>query len=158
MSKNQAELWDAYILWSLKSPQERGSINSETAWAAKYGVSTRTLRRWKTLPEFQERKQILEASKVVAKPEPDEPLGADESDYQIVKAALVEGAKNGNPKYLDLYFKTYGKPFVEEEAASRSSDLTGLDIEDLVAKALVAVGPELVAEQLRALGWSCEGP
>ena len=93
MTKNQAEQWDAFILWCLKLPHERGGIDTETAWAEKHGVSTRTLRRWKTLPEFQARKEVLEASKITSKPDvTDVTLGADESDYQIVKAALVEGA------------------------------------------------------------------
>jgi hypothetical protein len=156
MSKT-TDLMTAFIVWSLKSPTERGAINTETAWAEKHGVSTRTLRRWKTLPEFQDRLAELGEAKGAA-PVTAEAGTADEGDYQIVKAALVEGAKSGNPKYLDLYFKTYGKPFVEEEAASRSSDLTGMDLEDLVGRALVAIGADLVADRLRALGWSCEAP
>lgn len=158
MSKT-TDLMHAFIVWSLKSPSERGAISTETAWAEKHGVATRTLRRWKSLPEFKERAAELGEAKAAMAQTPAAEAGtADEGDYQVVKAALVEGAKSGNPKYLDLYFKTYGKPFVEEEFASRTSDLTGMDLEDLVSKALVAVGPELVAEQLRALGWSCEAP
>lgn len=159
MSKSVNEQWDAFILWSLKPVGERGGVDTETAWAEKNGVTTRTLRRWKALPEFQERREVLEASGIVEKPSVTSvTVSSDEGDYQVVKAALVDGAKSGNPKYLDLYFKTYGKPFVEEEVASRSTDLTGMDLEDLVSQALVAVGPELVAEKLRALGWRCEGP
>lgn len=158
MSKT-TDLMTAFIVWSLKSPTERGAINTETAWAEKHGVSTRTLRRWKTTPEFQERAAELGEAKAAGGSTVTAETGtADEGDYQVVKAALVEGAKSGNPKYLELYFKTYGKPFVEEEAASRTSDLTGMDLEDLVSRALVAVGPELVAERLRAIGWSCEAP
>ena len=158
MSKT-TDLMNAYIVWSLKSPSERGSINTKTAWAEKHGVSTRTLRRWEELPEFKERAAELgEAKAAVGNTATAEAGTADEGDYQVVKAALVEGAKSGNPKYLDLYFKTYGKPFVEEEVASRSTDLTGMDLEDLVSQALVAVGPDMVAEKLRALGWRCEGP
>lgn len=157
MSSKTTDLQNAFIVWSLKSPSERGAVDTETAWAEKHGITTRTLRRWKTLPEFQARlAELSEARSVTSVTE--QVASADEGDYQIVKAALVEGAKQGNPKYLELYFKTYGKPFVEEEAASRSSDLTGLDLEDLVSRALVAVGPELVAGQLRELGWRCEAP
>jgi hypothetical protein len=157
MSTKTTDLQNAFIVWSLKPVSERGAIDTETAWAEKHKVSTRTLRRWKTLPEFQARlTELSEARSVTSVTE--QTTSADEGDYQVVKAALVEGAKQGNPKYLELYFKTYGKPFVEEEAASRSSDLTGLDLEDLVSKALVAVGPEVVAGQLRKLGWRCEGP
>lgn len=157
MSAKTTDIQNSFIVWSLKSASDRGAINTETAWAEKHSVSTRTLRRWKTLPEFQERlAELSEARSVTSVME--QAVSADEGDYQIVKTALVEGAKQGNPKYLELYFKTYGKPFVEEEAANRSSDLTGLDLEDLVGRALMAVGPELVAGQLRLLGWACEGP
>lgn len=157
MSKPTNSKMDAFLVWLSKSPADRGVINTETAWAEKHGVSTRTLRRWKDLPEFQERLDAVGVTQEATASAASSGTG-DEGDYQVVKMALVEGAKSGNPKYLDLYFKTYGKPFVEEEAASRSSDLTGIDLEDLVSKALVAVGAELVADKLRALGWSCEAP
>lgn len=157
MAKNSNDLMGAFLVWSLKTPSERGAINTETAWAEKHGVSTRTLRRWKTLPEFQERLAELSEGKSATASTAGSGTG-DEGDYQVVKAALVQGAKEGNPKYLELYFKTYGKPFVEEEAASRTADLANLDLEDLVGKALVAVGPNMVADQLRALGWTCEAP
>jgi hypothetical protein len=160
MFKPVNEQWDAFILWSLLPAGERGEVDTETAWAAKNGVTTRTLRRWKALPEFIERKAELvangpaEASTTLPTAFPE----GDEGDYRIVKSALVEGAKSGNPKYLELYFKTYGKPFVEEEAASRSIDLAGMDLEDLIGQALVAVGPDVVVGKLRDLGWQCEAP
>lgn len=156
MAKSTADLKKAFLVWSLKTPSERGAIDTETAWAEKHGVTTRTLRRWKSLPEFQEQVgEIKEARNVTAVTEASSP---DEGDYQVVKAALVQGAKEGNPKYLELYFKTYGKPFVEEEAASRSADLSNLDLEDLISRAVVAVGPGLVAGHLRELGWTCQEP
>lgn len=156
MAKSTTDLKKQFLVWSLKTPSERGAIDTETAWAEKYGVTTRTLRRWKSLPEFQEQLgEIKEARNVTSVTDAVSP---DEGDYQIVKAALVEGAKEGNPKYLELYFKTYGKPFVEEEAASRTTDISGLDLEDLVSRAMVAVDPGLVAGHLRSLGWTCEAP
>jgi hypothetical protein len=156
MAKTTTDLQKAFLVWSLKTPSERGVLDTETAWAEKHGVSTRTLRRWKSLPEFQEQLgEIKEARNVTSVTEASSP---DEGDYQVVKAALVQGAKEGNPKYLELYFKTYGKPFVEEEAASRTADLANLDLEDLISKALVAIGPGLVAGQLRELGWTCQEP
>lgn len=156
-------LWDEFILWMLKPEYDKGAITTEVAWAEAHGTTTRTLRRWKGMPDFELRRAELEGvSKVnkslVAEAGTGVPVSGDEGDYQVVKAALVDGAKSGNPKYLDLYFKTYGKPFVEEEAASRSSDLTGMDLEDLISQALVSIGAELVAERLRGLGWLCEAP
>jgi hypothetical protein len=57
---------------------------------------------------------------------------------------------------LELYFKTYGKPFVEEEAASRVSDVAAADLEKLVLEAVVALGEPVVADALRSLGWTVE--
>lgn len=157
MAKSTKDLMATFAAWYVKSPTDRGVIDTETAWGEKFGVSTRTLRRWKSLPEFQALVGGISEARDVTSVTDSSGTG-DESDYQVVKAALVEGAKEGNPKYLELYFKTYGKPFVEEEAASRSADLANLDLEDLVSKAVVAIGAEALADELRALGWSCEAP
>jgi hypothetical protein len=163
MSNIAKPQWDEFILWMLKPESARGAIATEVAWAEAHGVTTRTLRRWKSMPGFEARlaelNEVAQVNKsLVAEAGTGVPVSGDEGDYQVVKAALVDGAKSGNPKYLELYFKTYGKPFVEEEAASRTSDLTGMDLEDLISQALVSIGPELVAERLRGLGWLCEAP
>jgi len=55
-----------------------------------------------------------------------------------------------------LYFKTYGKPFVEEEVAARSASMAGEDLDVLVAEALLAIGEELVAQKMRDVGWTVE--
>lgn len=152
------EKWDSYIEWLLTPLEHRGVVDTETAWARENGLTTRTLRRWKSLPEFQERYADIEARGVETVKDDVETVGGDEGDYQVVKATLIQGAKSGNPKYLDLYFRTYGKPFVEEEVASRSLDMAGMELEDLVAQAVVSVGADIVADKLRALGWVCEAP
>jgi hypothetical protein len=159
MSNNSKAIWDEFILWSQKSLSERGKVDTEVAWAEAHSLTTRTLRRWKTLPEFEARRLELVGSVVEPKSlAADTGTGvaaSDEADYFVVKAALLEGAKNGNPKYLDLYFKTYGKPFVEEEAASRASDLSVVELEELVLRAVEAVGVEMVVKHLEGLGWEC---
>jgi len=76
----------------------------------------------------------------------------------MVKTRLVEQAKEGNAKAVELYFRTYGKPFVEEEVASRQSDFANMDLDVLVAEALASVGDELVAAALRERGWTVAGP
>ena len=83
-------------------------------------------------------------------------LSGDEGDYRVVKSTLVTGAKTGNPKFLELYFKTYGRPFVEEEAAARVSDVASADLEKLVLEAVLALGDTMVADALRSLGWTVE--
>jgi hypothetical protein len=158
MSYSSAQLQEMFIQWLLLPEVRRGDINSEAEWARRHGVSDRTLRRWKTTPKFVEAMADAQAAPPAtssAAP-PAEPTSLDEADYRVVKTALVEGAKSGNPKYLDLYFKTYGKPFVEEEVASRATDLAGMDMEDLVARALATLNPEPMISALRALGWRVE--
>lgn len=158
-TKKLNPLWDEFILWSLTPEVKRGSVVSEIEWARVKGISDRTLRRWKDHPDFVARKAELEGvSKVtqVANAANGEVVSADEGDYRVVKQTLVEGAKGGNTKYLDIYFRTYGKPFVEEEVASRSASLANEDLEGLVLESIMVLGETVVAERLRAAGWTVE--
>jgi hypothetical protein len=56
----------------------------------------------------------------------------------------------GDPKYLDLYFKTYGKDFVAEESAARTSDLAGLALDDLILEVAFVVGESGLVDYLRS--------
>ena len=156
-------LWDEFILWSFLPEVQRGAVTSEVEWARAKGISDRTLRRWKEQPEFVARRaelsavsQVSRVADAVVSAGGGEVASADEGDYLVVKQTLVEGAKSGNPKYLDMYFRTYGKPFVEEEVASRSASLANEDLESLVVEAVMVLGEELVAARLRAAGWTVE--
>lgn len=156
-------LWDEFILWSFLPEVQRGAVVSEVEWARSKGISDRTLRRWKDLPEFVARRgelasvsQVTRVADAVSASGGGEVASADEGDYLVVKQTLVEGAKSGNPKYLEMYFKTYGKPFVEEEVASRSASLANEDLESLVLETVLVLGEELVAARLRAAGWTVE--
>jgi hypothetical protein len=84
--------------------------------------------------------------------------GSDEASYRVVKAKLVEGARSGNPKALELYFKTYGKPFVEDEVAARSLDLENMELPGLVARAVASLAPDELESHLRQLGWTVGRP
>jgi hypothetical protein len=159
MSKKINPLWDEFIVWSLTPEVERGSVSTEAEWARVKNMTDRTLRRWKDQPDFIARRdELANVTRVtrVADVIEGEVTTADEGDYQVVKATLLEGAKSGNPKFLEMYFKTYGKPFVEEEAAARSASLAGEDLSVLTAEALVLLGEDLVADALRAQGWTVE--
>ena len=150
------KLWDEYIRWSLLSPNERGSVSSKAEWARAKGVSDRTLRRWEQDERFKERMSVVGEQLVSQKVErvvEGSDMSSDEVDYQLVKSQLVDGAKAGNQKALDLYFRTYGKQFVEEEAASRVSDFANMDLDALVLEAVTALGEDLVAGALRSRGW-----
>jgi hypothetical protein len=83
---------------------------------------------------------------------------ADERDYRLVKAQLLTSAKTGNLKATELFMKLYGKTWIDEEQASRSSDFGSMDLEDLVARAVLVLAPEVLADALRAEGWVVEAP
>lgn len=156
MATTNRDLQNKFIEWLRLPPQSRGDIASEAEWGRRHGVTDRTLRRWKTLPWFVERLEAPPDAAPTVTVQTVEPATADEADYRVVKGALVEGAKSGNPKYLDLYFRTYGKPFVEEEVASRATDLSGMDLDDLVSRALSVLAIDAIVNHLRSLGWSVE--
>lgn len=143
-------LWSEFISW-LSTSQSARVPSTEALWAAEHGVADRTVRRWKSNPKFVELMESMSPDVVRANGEA--VAEGDAANYQQVKAQLVEGAMKGNPKALELYFRTYGKEFVAEEAAARTLDLANVDLEDLVAKTLLALGEELVAGELRKLGW-----
>ena len=153
-------LWDEFILW-MQTPVLEREHSTQAEWASAHGISDRAVRKWKSNPAFVERQRDM-ASRFsgVAREVVEAELsgGGDETDYQLVKSKLVEQAKQGNAKAVELYFRTYGKPFVEEEAASRQSDFANVDLDVLVSRALTAVGDELVAAALRERGWTVLGP
>lgn len=144
----------AFALW-LSSPEGTRAIATEEEWAAANGVNTRTLRRWKQEPEFAALRASLGGAPTVEVEVDD---GSDEASYRAVKAQLVAGARSGNAKALELYFKTYGKPFVEEEVAARTLDLENLELPSLVARAVAALSADELESALTSLGWRVERP
>jgi hypothetical protein len=153
MSDSVNPLWDDYILWASVPAGARGAISSDEQWARSKGYSdARQLRRWKKNPLFLARQRELLGERDVEVSVPT--TEGDESDYQLVKSQLLDSAKKGNLKAMELFMKLYGRSWIEEEAAARSSDFTGMDFEQLVAEGLVAVSPEVIAGHLRAAGWT----
>jgi len=172
--------WDALPNWLAMDEDQRTRLNlpkNQTEYAFANKISDRQLRRWKGDPLF---KGLLE-KKLAAKGrsgltavasdgapavfDEDEDLsgGVDvsespEDDYATIKSTLVKGAMTGDPKYLDLYFKTYGKDFVAEEAAARNSSFSGLDLDELILEAAVFLGSDRVGDYLRSQGWTVEPP
>lgn len=155
MSSKTEDLRRAFAAW-LDTPENLRSVTSEEAWAAANNVTSRTLRRWKQDPAFAALRVKSDASTVETSPLEDD--GSDEASYRVVKARLVEGARSGNAKSLELYFKTYGKPFVEEEVAARTLDLENVELPGLVARAAAALAPEELEAALVGLGWKVERP
>lgn len=148
-----SKLQEEFAQWLSLPDARRGVWDTEESWAAAHNVTTRSCRRWKTLEPFKARMAEL-AGEAPVKVD----ASRDETDYHTVKATLIEGAKTGNAKALELYFRTYGKPFVEEEVASRSASFDSMDLDDLIAQALAAVDVDAMADHLRSLGWSVEAP
>jgi hypothetical protein len=85
--------------------------------------------------------------------EEEEIKSSDEDEYIQIKSTLIKGALTGDPKYLDLYFKTYGKDFVAEEAAARTSDLAGLSLDELIIDSITLLGETNVMDYLRSKGY-----
>ncbi len=157
MSGKENPKWKAFIAW-LNTPEHlRGSIATEEEWGAANGVTTRTMRRWKQEPAFIELRDSM-VDEAVAQVDVASSGGSDEDTYRAVKARLVEGARSGNVKSLELYFKTYGKPFVDDEVAARSVDLSSVELPVLVGRAVLALAPEELERVLRDAGWVVERP
>lgn len=154
MSEKIHPKWKAFALW-LDSPEATRAISSEESWASANGTTARTLRRWKQDPAFMAYRASLGG------PPTEEGVvddGSDEASYRAVKAQLVAGARSGNAKSLELYFKTYGKPFVEEEVAARTLDVENLELPGLVARTVASLAPEELEDALTGLGWKVERP
>lgn len=155
MSEKIHPKWKAFALW-LDSPEATRAISSEQDWASANGTTARTMRRWKQDPDFTAFRASLGGAPIVEVDVTDD--GSDEASYRAVKAQLVSGARSGNAKALDLYFKTYGKPFVEEEVAARTLDVENMELPGLVARAVAALSPEELEDALTGLGWKVERP
>jgi hypothetical protein len=158
-------------------PVTRGLLNlpkSDAAYARTIGISDRSVRIWKADDKFAELLEQVEPITSDDNPfavlktavnyestpddvEDDSELNISaEEQYLQVKAKLVEGAIEGDPRYLEMYFKTYGKDFLAEEAAARASDYSSTDLADLIVEAITELDPESIVKHLRKLGWRVE--
>ena len=164
MAAKQNALWDEFILWLAMPEVERGVHATEEDWAKSKGYAdSRQLRRWKKDPAFIERQRVLlenmaSRAGAVTQFDDDESDSADERDYRLVKSQLLTNAKSGNLKATELFMKLYGKTWIDEEQAARSSDFSNMDLPSLLAEAAVAVSPEFFAGALRDAGWLVEAP
>jgi hypothetical protein len=159
--------WDDFILWLALPESSRTDIVSENQWAKANGLSdSRTLRRWKQDVRFQKRQlQLTEAivNKNAVKAIMDNVanpsvMAADEVDYQVIKAEIIEKAKAGNLKSQEMFMKLYGKTWLDEEQAARSSDFSNMDLEVLVATAAAKLAPEVLVTVLKQNGYQVYSP
>ena len=167
--------WDAFANWLITDDSERDRLNlpkSQEQYALSIKTTGRQLRRWKSEPMFKalvekklnaKNKKLgistisVDGTPTILEQDGEENQALPEDDYQQIKETLVKGALTGDPKYLDLYFKTYGKDFVAEESAARSSDLAGFEMQDLILEALTAISIEEVLAFLREKGYTVIG-
>lgn len=170
---NVSTQWEGFANWLLADSATRDRQNlpkSQAEYALAAKVSDRQLRRWKADPMFQ---ALLEKKRGKAKglaavsvdgvsadleASEEELAGNPEDDYQAIKGQLVKGAITGDPKYLDLYFKTYGKEFVAEEIAARTSDLAGLELDSLILEAASVLDERGLVAYLRSKGYEIVEP
>lgn len=170
--------WDAFANWLLLDESARERLNlpkTKAEYAIAHKISDRTIRRWQNDPMFKallEKKSQAKGKRGLAAVSVDgtpavldldqgleeyrdtgQDQDSQDDEYQQIKSALVKGALTGDPKYLDLYFKTYGKDFVAEEAAARTSDLAGLSLDDLIVETALVVGEDNLVDYLRSKGY-----
>lgn len=162
MSVDKYELLqNEYIEWLLLDKHQRavaGLPTSDTQWAKIKGISDRTVRMWKNHPRFIEKYENRVREKAMALPgatalalTPSQIKAQnkdDRNEHDAIKAKLIERAMAGDRTSTELYFKTYGKAFVDEEMANRKSDFRELDVEALYERVLSLVPVAVIEEYL----------
>lgn len=155
-------LQNEYIEWTLMNKHQRaiaGLPTSDVQWAKVKGITDRAIRKWKQNPDFLAKLENRRKEVILALPGGTAlPLQAaavqklstdsDKNEHEAIKAKLIERAMAGDRASAELYFKTYGKQFVDEEIASRKSDFRDLDIEALYERVLALVPVEAIQAEL----------
>ena len=166
MTLNKYDLLkNEYIEWFLTDKHQRaiaGMPTSDTQWAKVKGISDRTLRLWKQDEEFvgkleSRRKErmlslpgatVLATTATEARKVASTGFDPEKADHDAIKAKLIERAMAGDRASAELYFKTYGKQYVDEEMASRKSDFRDMDITALYERVLALVPDEAIEAEL----------
>lgn len=141
----------AYADWLAASDAVRRRFSmpaSKEAYGKQRRIPSRTLRRWEQTDEF---KALLAEAKARAEsgdgPEPTAPVdesGRAQSEYERVKASILEAALAGDTKAQDQYMRHFGVHFAQEERAARSRGLQDKSDDELVAETLAIIGRERV--------------
>jgi hypothetical protein len=165
-----------YAYWLALPKRMRLSLglpSIEKDFAEYKGVAPRTLRRWKSEPDFERiveqhkhdlaggvknsaiaaiqrpTREIpqLKPAKMSDDPVHDPMLTPDEQKYLQVKDTLIQMAMDGNQGAMDLYLKHYGKSFVESER-QEFADYAGYSDDDLVRELCMWAGTERISAWL----------
>lgn len=154
-------LQNEYIEWLLLDKHARaiaGLPSSDNQWAKIKGISDRTIRNWKHDEEFIAKFENRTKEKALSLPGATtlqvkgavggQKAAEDRNEHDLIKAKLIERAVSGDRASAELYFKTYGKAYVDEEIASRKSDFRELDIEQLYDRVLALVPQAKIEAEL----------
>lgn len=145
-------LQNEYIEWALMDKHARAVANlpaSDVAWAKVKNMTDRTIRKWKHHPDFIAKYEARERERALSLPGAtalqtsgamlNQKQGDERNEHEQIKAKLIERAMSGDRASAELYFKTYGKAYVDEELANRKSDFREMDIEQLYERVLALV-------------------
>ena len=147
-------LQNEYIEWLLLDKHARaiaGLPTSDEAWCKIKQISDRTVRKWKQHPEFIEKYENRRKEQLLKLPggtslQVQGPVKTSKdkstdsrNEHELIKAKLIERALAGDRPSAELYFKTYGKAYVDEEVASRKSDFRDMDVDQLYERVLTLV-------------------
>jgi hypothetical protein len=154
-------LQNEYIEWLLLDKHQRavaGLPTSDVAWSKVKGVNERTVRQWKKHPRFIEKYENRVREKAMALPgatalalTPSQLKAQgkdDRNEHEMIKAKLIERAMAGDRASAELYFKTYGKAFVDEEMANRKSDFRDMDVDGLYQRVLGLLPTEVIEAEI----------
>ncbi len=170
-----------YISWLALDKTARRNLGHPLTmeeFATHVGVTSRTLRRWQTEPQFD--KRVSQAKVRLAKGAPgatisrmgfydpdlpdtleparnglhpdlvDRPI-EDEGlrDYESMKKGLRDRAVSGeSEKALELWIKHFGKPYMEAEQRALESTFTDLTDGDLIDQTLRLIGKDAISAWL----------
>jgi len=134
---------------------------SRAAYAKKYKITDRTLRRWENESE-EFAKLRLEARKMWELAGTDTPLedlpetpgvpelSEDERAFDEIRDNLLSLAREGDPKALELYMRHFGKDIAERRRAAAERGLIEMSDDELVDRTLRLIGRERVLVWLNA--------
>jgi len=154
-------LQNEYIEWMLLDKHQKivaGLPTSDKEWAKIKHITDRTLRMWKNNDNFIAKYDNRLKEKALSLPgatslnttvqKTSKATNNEKSEYELIKSKLTERAIAGDKAAAELYFKTYGKAYVDEEAASRKSDFRDMDIMSLYGRVLSLVSTEAIEIEL----------
>lgn len=155
---NYDALRDEYVVWKAMTHGERvaGKLpTTQKSWAKRYRVTDRWCRQVQNEPDFDVRveaarknlgevaeRRRVEVEAELAREERAKTVDI-EVQYEELRGKLYRAALNGDQRSVELWFKLYGRPFVDAEQASLTSQFADLDDEELLRAALRLVDSDV---------------